>query len=65
MRGPEGRELGAPLVEQLARTMIEASSPKALLRDVERILINSPSTEEFYADSGDLRTILTKVSQKR
>lgn len=53
------------LVEQLARTMIEANSPKALLRDVERILINSPATEEFYADSGDLRTILTKVSQKR
>ena len=53
------------LVIQLARTMVEAPSPKALLRDVERILEGSPATEELFATRDDIKQILEKLARSR
>lgn len=52
------------LVEQLARTMIEARSPKGLLRDVERILESSSAIEELYASKDDIKKILEALAKR-
>ena len=51
------------LVEVLASTICEARSPKGLVKDVERILLNSPSTEELYADRNDIRTAFETITR--
>lgn len=56
---------GAPdaLVEMLAGAICEARSPKGLIRDVERILMDSTAIEEVYADRDDLRKAFQKITQ--
>lgn len=51
------------LVQLLADTILEANSPKALIRDVERVLLNAPATEELYADRDDIRKVFEKITQ--
>lgn len=51
------------LVQLLADTILEANSPKALVRDVERVLLNAPATEELYADRDDIRKVFEKITQ--
>lgn len=50
------------LVDLLATTILEASSPKGLIKDVERILMETPAIEEIYADREDLRRVFAKVT---
>lgn len=54
----------AALVDVLARTICEARSPKALLRDVERILLDSPSVDEFFGEVDDLKAAFARVTGK-
>ncbi len=50
------------LVEVLASTICDARSPKGLVKDVERILINSTAVEEVFADRDDIRSAFAKVT---
>jgi hypothetical protein len=50
------------LVELLSSTILEARSPKGLIKDVERILLNSAATEELYADRDDLRRAFETIT---
>jgi hypothetical protein len=52
----------AALVEVLANTICEARSPKGLIKDVERILINSTAVEELFGDRDDIRNAFAKVT---
>ncbi|MEC8023963.1 MAG: hypothetical protein VX223_08495 [Myxococcota bacterium] len=52
-----------PLSRLVADTILEANSPKALVRDVERVLLNAPTTEELYADRNDIRKVFEKVTR--
>ena len=52
------------LVDVLANTIMEARSPKGLIRDVERILMNSTAIEEIYADRKDLMKVFSKIANQ-
>ena len=51
------------LTRLVADTILEANNPKALVRDVERVLLNAPVTEELYADRNDIRKVFEKVTR--
>lgn len=50
------------LVELIANTILEARSPKGLIRDVERILLESTAVDEVYAGRDDLRSAFARVT---
>ncbi len=50
------------LVEVLVVTICEAKSPKGLVRDVERVLLDSAAIEEVYASREDIRQAFTAVT---
>ena len=50
------------LVETLAHAICEARSPKGLVKDVERILVDSPAVEEVFADRDDIRKAFSHVT---
>ena len=50
------------LVELLANAICEARSPKALIKDCERILMESQAIEEIYADGDDLRRVFSEIT---
>jgi len=50
------------LVEVLVVTICEAKSPKGLVRDVERVLLDSTAIEEVYASREDIRQAFTAVT---
>jgi len=52
------------LVEGLTNAILEARSPKGLIRDVERILLNSAAIEEVYADREDLKKAFAKITSQ-
>jgi hypothetical protein len=52
------------LVELIANTIMEARSPKGLIRDVERILMDSTAIEEIYADRQDLMRVFSKITNQ-
>ena len=51
------------LIEVVATTILEARSPKGLVKDVERILLNAPATEELYADRNDIRRAFETITR--
>ena len=52
------------LVETLTSTILDARSPKGLIRDVERILMDSTSIEEVYADREDLKRAFARITSQ-
>ncbi len=50
------------LVDVLANTICDARSPKGLVRDVERLLIDHTAVDEIFADRNDIRVAFTKVT---
>jgi hypothetical protein len=52
------------LVDVLANAIMDARSPKGLIRDVERILMNSTSIDEIYADRNDLMQVFSKIANQ-
>jgi hypothetical protein len=57
---PEAEEA---LVLVLTNTICEARSPKGLVRDVERILMESTAVEEVYASRDDIRTAFSSIAE--
>ena len=53
------------LAEVIAKTMVDATSPKALVRDIERILESSPAVEEVFADRDDIKAVLVSLTTRR
>jgi chemotaxis regulatin CheY-phosphate phosphatase CheZ len=50
------------LVDVLVNAICEARSPKGLVRDVERVLMDSTAIEEVYASREDIRQAFTAVT---
>lgn len=50
------------LVDLIAETICNARSPKALVRSVERILMDSNAVEEFYGEAIQIREAFAKVT---